>query len=88
MKNKFVAIIASLFLIVSMSSLKAEANLGISFIAAQSEVSGSEQENGSSDDKNTKTVEEIFYGASIFLEAVGDNGFALGIDWNSTLIPF
>ena len=81
MKNKFVAIIASFFLLASMTSLKAEANFGISFIAAQSEVSGSEQENGSADDKNTKTVEETFYGASVFLEGVADNGFAIGIDY-------
>ena len=81
MKNKFVAIIASFFLLASMTSLKAEANFGISFIAAQSEVSGSEQENGSADDKNTKTVEETFYGASVFLEGAADNGFAIGIDY-------
>ena len=56
MKNKFVAIIASLFLFTSMTSLKAEAKFGISFIAAQSDISGSEQENGSTDDKNTKSL--------------------------------
>ncbi len=81
MKNKFVATIASFFLLASMASLKAEANFGISFIAAQSDISGSEQENGSADDKNTKSLKETFYGASVFAEAVGDNGVALGIDY-------
>ena len=81
MKNKFVAIFASLFLIASMTSLKAEAKFGISFIAAQSDISGSEQENGSADDKNSKSLEETFYGASLFVEAVGDNGVAIGIDY-------
>ena len=81
MKNKFVAIIASFFLLASMTSLKAEAKFGISFIAGQSDISGSEQENGSADDKNTKSLKETFYGASVFAEAVGDNGVAIGIDY-------
>ena len=68
--KKFVAIIASFFVVASMTNLKAEAKFGISFIAAQSDISGSEQENGSSSDKNSKSIEETFYGASLFVEAI------------------
>ena len=81
MKSKIIAFIASSMLILSFSSLKAEMSVGLSFMAGQAETSGHELENGAAADKNSKTVKEYFYGASIFVEAIGDNGFALGLDY-------
>jgi len=81
MKNKFLALIASSMLILSFSSLKADVNVGLSFMAGQADTSGHELENGATTDKNTKSVTEYFYGASVFVEAIGDNGFALGVDY-------
>ena len=79
MKSKIIAFIASTMLILSFSSLKAEMSVGLSFMAGQAETSGHELENGATADKNSKTVKEYFYGASIFVEAIADNGFALGL---------
>ena len=81
MKNKITALIASLFLILSFNTLQAETNFGISLMTGQAETSGSEKENGSADDKNTKSVKETFMGGSLYLEHVSDNGIAIGIDY-------
>ena len=81
MKNKFLALIASSMLILSFSSLKADMSVGLSFMAGQADTSGHELENGAAADKNSTSVKEYFYGASVFVEAVGDNGFALGLDY-------
>ena len=81
MRNKITAILASLFLVLSFTSLKAEVNFGVSIIAGQASTSGHELENGSTSDKNTKEIEEQFVGGSLFMEFVNDNGVAIGIDY-------
>ena len=82
MKNKILALIASSMLILSFSSLKAaDVNLGLSLMVGQADTSGHELENGAAADKNAKSVKETFYGASVFVEARADNGFALGLDY-------
>ena len=81
MRNKITAILASLFLVLSFTSLKAEVNFGVSIIAGQAWTSGHELENGSTSDKNTKEIEEQFVGGSLFMEFVNDNGVAIGIDY-------
>ena len=81
MKNKIIALITSLFLIFSITSLKAEMNYGISLMAGQANTSGHELENGAATDKNSADVEEFFVGGSIFVEIEGANGVALGLDY-------
>lgn len=81
MKNKILALLASSMLILSFSSLKAEVNVGLSLLLGQADTSGHELENGAAADKNSKSIKENFYGASVFVEAMADNGFALGLDY-------
>ena len=84
MNNKILTSLASLMLMFSISTLKAEVNVGASVMLGQLDTSGSETEitdlNGVTD-KNSKSFKETFLGASVFLEYVADNGFALGIDY-------
>ena len=84
MRNKILTGLASLMLMFSLSTLKADVNVGASVLVGQLDTSGSETEKtdlGGAADKNTKSLKETFYGASVFLEYVADNGFALGIDY-------
>ena len=84
MKNKILTGLASLMLMFSISTLKADVNVGASVMLGQLDTSGSETEItdlGGATDKNSKTLKETFLGASVFLELVADNGFALGIDY-------
>ena len=84
MKNKFITTLASLMLMFSFSALKADINVGVSFMLGQVETSGTETEKtdiANGDDKESKTLKETFIGGSVFLEAVADNGFAVGIDY-------
>ena len=84
MKNKILTGLASLMLMFSISTLKADVNVGASVMVGKLDTSGSETEItdlGGANDKNSKTLKENFLGASVFLELVADNGFALGIDY-------
>ena len=84
MKNKILTGLASLMLMFSISTLKADVNVGASFMVGELDTSGSETEItdlGGATDKNTKSFSETFLGASVFLEFVADNGLALGIDY-------
>ena len=84
MKNKILTGLASLMLMFSISTLKADVNVGASVMLGQLDTSGSETEKvdlAGAADKNSKSFKETFYGASVFLELVSDNGFALGIDY-------
>jgi hypothetical protein len=84
MKNRILTGLASLMLMLSISTLKAEVNVGASVMLGQLDTSGSETEKvdlAGTADKNSKSFKETFYGASVFLELVSDNGFALGIDY-------
>ena len=84
MKNKVLTGLASLMLMFSISTLKADVNVGASVMLGQLDTSGSETEKvdlAGAADKNSKSFKETFYGASVFLELVSDNGFALGIDY-------
>jgi hypothetical protein len=74
------AIFASALLVLSFSSLKAETSFGVSIIAGQTDISGTEFENGGTTDKNTVSFEEMFVGGSIFLETEA-MGMVVGIDY-------
>ena len=79
MKNKLLAYIFSFLF--ECGVVNAEVKFGASLMVGQAETSGHELESGSSDDKNSKTIKETFYGGSIFVEAIGDNGVAIGLDY-------
>lgn len=82
MNKKFIAVLSSAIMALSFSSLKAQdINFGFSLMAGQTDVSGSEKENGSASDKNSASREESFYGGSLFVEFVADNGYAIGLDY-------
>ena len=81
MKNKILTGLTSLMLMFSISTLKAEVNIGASVMLGQLDTSGTETENGTGTDKHSKSFEESFLGGSVFLEFVADNGFAIGIDY-------
>ncbi len=81
MMKKITALLASGFFFLSFSSANAEYNVGFSLMAGETDTSGHELENGAAADKNTKDIQEVFMGGSIFAEFVADNGFTFGIDY-------
>ena len=84
MKNKFITILASLMLMLTFTSLKADMNIGLSVMVGNLDTSGSENEKvdlSGTADVNNKSFTETFYGASVFFEGVADNGLTLGIDY-------
>ena len=81
MKNKILTGLASLMLMFSISTLKADVNIGASVMLGQLSTSGTEIENGTGTDRNGASFDESFLGGSVFVEYVADNGYALGIDY-------
>ena len=81
MRNKILTGLASFMLMFSISTLKADVNIGASVMLGQLDTSGTETENGTGTDKHSKSFKEVFVGGSVFLEFVADNGYALGIDY-------
>ena len=56
MKNKILTGLASLMLMFSISTLKAEVNVGASVMLGQLDTSGTETENGTGTDKHSKSL--------------------------------
>jgi len=83
--KKLLAGTFAMFVIAFMPA-KADIDFGITLQAGSYDTSGSETEkNTAGDFENTsKSVSETFQGASIYIEAVSDNGFAIGIDYVPT----
>ena len=81
MKNKILTGLASLMLMFSISTLKADVNIGASVMLGQLSTSGTEIENGTGTDRHGASFDESFLGGSVFVEYVADNGYALGIDY-------
>ena len=79
MKNKFLAYICSFLFVCGVAN--AEVKFGASLMVGQADTSGHELEAGSASDKNSKSIKETFIGGSIFIEAVGDNGLTVGLDY-------
>jgi len=80
--KKILSLISVFAFLLAFTAAKADINIGVSVMAGQSEISGSEFENGAgSSDKNSKTIKETFYGGSVFVEATDDSGYAIGIDY-------
>ena len=74
--------LAILFSVLFINSV-AHAGWGVSFMAGQLNTSGTENEKSGDKgpEKNSKTIKETFYGASLFVEGVADNGMTVGIDY-------
>tara|TARA_B100000575_G_C23132624_1_gene657273 strand:+ start:413 stop:1075 length:663 start_codon:yes stop_codon:yes gene_type:complete len=80
--KKLLSLMSIFAFLTAFSVAKADMNVGLSVMLGQSEVSGSEFENGAgSSDKNSKEIKEIFYGGSVFVEFADDSGFAIGVDY-------
>lgn len=80
--KKILSLVSVFTFLIAFNAAKADVSVGVALMAGQTEVSGSEFENGAgSADKNTKTIKEVFVGGSVFLELRDDSGFALGIDY-------
>ena len=79
MKNKFLAYVCSFLFLSGVAN--AEVKFGASLMVGQADTSGHELEAGSASDKNSKSIKETFIGGSIFIEAVGDNGLTVGLDY-------
>ena len=77
--RKIIAIIFSLLFLNGV----AHAGWGVSFMAGQLNTDGTEKEKSGlvGPESNSKSIEETFYGASIFFEATGDNGVTIGLDY-------
>ena len=75
-------ILAILFSVLFINSV-AHAGFGVSFMAGQLNTSGTENEKSGDKgpEKNSKSIKETFYGASLFVEGVADNGMTVGIDY-------
>ena len=77
--RKIIAIIFSLLFLNGV----ANAGMGVSFMAGQFNTDGTEKEFSGKEgpESNSKSIEETFYGASIFLEGTNDDGITFGIDY-------
>tara|TARA_A100001011_G_scaffold362445_1_gene411381 strand:+ start:60 stop:710 length:651 start_codon:yes stop_codon:yes gene_type:complete len=79
---------AILVLSLASYSVKADMRVGVSLMVGSLDTDGAEHEDAEglnnaagTTDKNTKSFSEAFEGASLFAEIVGDNGFAIGLDY-------
>ena len=83
MKKLLVGLFSGLVIAFAGIPAKAEIDIGVTLQVGKYETSGSEKEKNTVGDTetNTKSVEETFYGGSVYIEAVSDSGFAIGIDW-------
>jgi hypothetical protein len=63
----------------------AEIKYGLGLMAGQVSTDGSETEGTAADTSTrSKSIEEIFVGADLYVESVSDNGFAIGLSY----VPF
>lgn len=84
MKN-IIRILFCSVLLVWTTNVKADVQLGVGGILGLVSTDGTETEGTAADTSDrSKSIEEFFAGADLFIEAVGDNGGALGISY----IPF
>ena len=84
MKN-IIRILFCSVLLVWTTNVKADVQLGVGGILGLVSTDGTETEGTAADTSDrSKSIDEFFAGADLFIEAVGDNGGALGISY----IPF
>ena len=81
--RKIISSIAGSILLFWTSFAQAEGvQFGVGLIAGQLSADGTETEGTAADTSDrTKSFEEMFYGADLFVEVVGDNGGTLGLSY-------
>ena len=81
--RKLISSIAGSVLLFWTSFAQAEGfQFGVGFMAGQLNADGTETEGTAADTSNrSKSFDELFYGADLFAEIVGDNGFTIGLSY-------
>ena len=81
--KKIISSIAGSILLFWTSFAQAEGvQFGIGFMAGQLNADGTETEGTAADTSTrSKSFDELFYGADLFVEVVGDNGATLGLSY-------
>ena len=83
--KKLISFFSALFILIAMhTTANAEFTGGVSLHVGEASTDGTETEKtvtGVTSEKSTKSVDEIFVGASIFGEYQFANGFAIGVDY-------
>ena len=79
--KKIFAILSAIFLMTSYSA-KAEVQFGLGLLVGNLSVDGTEAEGTAADTSNrSKSFDEFFVGADLFIEHVSDTGFTLGLSY-------
>lgn len=80
--RKLIAIISTSVMMLCMSVSYAEVQFGVALQTGQLSTSGTEKEGTAADTSNrSKSFDEFFVGADIFIEHVSDNGLTLGLSY-------
>ena len=81
--KKIISSIAGSIVLFCTSFAQAEGvQFGVGFMAGQLSASGTETEGTAADTSTrSKSFDEMFYGADLFIEVVGDNGATLGLSY-------
>ena len=81
--RKLISSISGSILLFWTSFAQAEGfQFGVGFMAGQLNADGTETEGTAADTSNrSKSFDELFYGADLFAEVVGDNGFTIGLSY-------
>ncbi len=81
--RKIISSIAGSILLFWTSFAQAEGfQFGVGFMAGQLNADGTETEGTAADTSNrSKSFDGLFYGADLFVEIVGDNGFTIGLSY-------
>ena len=82
MKKSLISFFA-VFALAFSTPAAADVDIGVSLMQTTVSHDGSEREKTTAGDleTTTKSVEETFYGGSIYLELVADSGFTIGLDY-------
>ena len=81
--RKIISSIAGSILLFWTSFAQADGfKFGVGFMAGQLNADGTETEGTAADTSDrSKSFDELFYGADLFAEVVGDNGFTIGLSY-------
>ena len=79
--KKIFALLSTLFFLTTFSA-KADVQYGFGLMGGQLSSSGTETEGTAADTSDrSKSFDELFFGADLFLEAIADNGMAFGVSY-------
>ena len=84
MKN-ILKVLAAGLMVITFTSAKADVQIGLGLMLGQVSTDGTETEGAAADASNrTKSIEEQFAGADLFIETVADDGTTFGVSY----VPF